>query len=184
MDKEAIAVPLLRQMISELSAEARQALTGGNISMDGEGLTALLSGTSGMSNDAAESPDFAGPPAGISNRAGQEGSDQFALSENFSGLFPGVDGLFSDGAGLLSGAHGSGLSAGSDWSGLLAVLRETVSSAPLASGVTVQQNTTNNVQAPVNISVTASGSDTEALGRAVYDSAERYLVRTLERVCE
>ena len=79
---------------------------------------------------------------------------------------------------------GFGLSAGSDWSGLLAVLRETVSSAPLASGVTVQQNTTNNVQAPVNISVTASGSDTEALGRAVYDSAERYLVRTLERVCE
>ena len=35
------------------------------------------------------------------------------------------------------------------------------------------------VEAPVSINVTAAGSDPEAVGRSVYDVAERYLLRTL-----
>ena len=36
-----------------------------------------------------------------------------------------------------------------------------------------------NVSAPVNIHVTAAGSDPEQIGRSLYDTAERYLLRTL-----
>ena len=36
-----------------------------------------------------------------------------------------------------------------------------------------------NVSAPVNIHVTAAGSDPEKIGRSLYDTAERYLLRTL-----
>ena len=38
-----------------------------------------------------------------------------------------------------------------------------------------------NVSAPVNIHVTAAGSDPEQIGRSLYDTAERYLLRTLRR---
>ena len=38
------------------------------------------------------------------------------------------------------------------------------------------------VEAPVSINVTAAGSDPEAVGRSVYDVAERYLLRTLKSV--
>ena len=37
-----------------------------------------------------------------------------------------------------------------------------------------------NVSAPVNIHVTAAGSDPEQIGRSLYDTAERYLLRTLQ----
>ena len=36
-----------------------------------------------------------------------------------------------------------------------------------------------NVSAPVNIHVTAAGSSPEQIGRSLYDTAERYLLRTL-----
>ena len=36
-----------------------------------------------------------------------------------------------------------------------------------------------NVSAPVNIHVTAAGSNPEQIGRSLYDTAERYLLRTL-----
>ncbi len=36
------------------------------------------------------------------------------------------------------------------------------------------------VSAPVNIHVAAAGSDPEQIGRSLYDTAERYLLRTLE----
>ena len=38
-----------------------------------------------------------------------------------------------------------------------------------------------NVSAPVTINVNASGSDPEAVGRTIYNTAERYLLRTLRR---
>ena len=37
-----------------------------------------------------------------------------------------------------------------------------------------------NVSAPVNIHVTAAGSDPERIGRSLYNTAERYLLRTLQ----
>ncbi|MBR2660571.1 MAG: hypothetical protein IKE15_04135 [Clostridia bacterium] len=39
-----------------------------------------------------------------------------------------------------------------------------------------------NVSAPVTIQVHASGADAERIGRSVYDTAERYLLRTLKSV--
>ena len=40
------------------------------------------------------------------------------------------------------------------------------------------------VQAPVNIHVNASGTSAEAVGRSVYDTAERYLLKTVKGVFE
>ena len=47
-----------------------------------------------------------------------------------------------------------------------------------AAGSITQNN--QNVSAPVNIHVTAAGSDPEQIGRSLYDTAERYLLRTLQ----
>ena len=43
----------------------------------------------------------------------------------------------------------------------------------------VTNNTSKNIQAPVSINVTATGSNPEAVGRSVYNVAEQYLLRTL-----
>ena len=55
-----------------------------------------------------------------------------------------------------------------------------VLSVPSVSPV-LQQRTENNVQAPVNIRVEASAADPEAVGQSIYDTAEHYLLRTLQR---
>ena len=47
---------------------------------------------------------------------------------------------------------------------------------PSGSSVT---NTSNNVSAPVTINVNANGSDANRIGQSIYDTAERYLLRTL-----
>ena len=49
-----------------------------------------------------------------------------------------------------------------------------------AVGSITQNN--QNVSAPVNIHVSASGGDAEQIGRGVYNAAERYLLRTLKGV--
>ena len=51
-------------------------------------------------------------------------------------------------------------------------------SASQVSGSSVTQNT-QNVSAPVTINVTASGADANRIGQSIYDTAERYLLRTL-----
>ena len=94
--KEDRALPLLRQLLSELSPAARQSLS---LSVDGGGL-ASLSG---------------------------------------------------------------GLSAGN------------------ATAASITQNN-QNVSAPVNIQVHSSGANAEQIGESIYDTAERYLVRTLQGV--
>ena len=55
-----------------------------------------------------------------------------------------------------------------------------VLSVPAVSPV-LQQRTENNVQAPVNIRVEASAADPVAVGQSIYDTAEHYLLRTLQR---
>ena len=57
-------------------------------------------------------------------------------------------------------------------------------SAPAAGSVSMPSVTQNNSNssAPVNIHVHASGMSAEAIGRGIYDTAERYLMRTLEHV--
>ena len=52
-------------------------------------------------------------------------------------------------------------------------------SASLVSGSSVTQNN-QNVSAPVTINVNASGADANRIGQSIYDTAERYLLRTLK----
>ena len=56
-----------------------------------------------------------------------------------------------------------------------------VAPLPSASAVTGSSVTQNNqnVSAPVTINVNASGSDANRIGQSIYDTAERYLLRTL-----
>ena len=53
-----------------------------------------------------------------------------------------------------------------------------LSSALRPSGASVT-NTSSNVSAPVTINVNANGSDASRIGQSVYNTAERYLLRTL-----
>ena len=55
-------------------------------------------------------------------------------------------------------------------------------SVPAAGSVSMPSVTQNNsnISAPVNIHVHASGMSAEAIGQGIYDTAERYLLRTLE----
>ena len=109
--KESLAIPLLRSLLSELSAPARES------------------------------------------------------------LLPGFPALPAEPVGILP-----------DLSALSASLADVLSAAPAAAGLSVSQSTTNHVEAPVNISVTASGTDAESLGRSVYDAARRAQLRTLRSV--
>ena len=47
----------------------------------------------------------------------------------------------------------------------------------VATGMMTQNN--QNVSAPVTINVNASGTDANRIGQSIYDTAERYLLRTL-----
>ena len=62
----------------------------------------------------------------------------------------------------------------------LAGLTEMLSSAPAAAAPVINQTSNASVQAPVSINVTAAGTDPEAVGKSIYDVAERYLLRTLQ----
>jgi hypothetical protein len=53
-----------------------------------------------------------------------------------------------------------------------------LSSVMQPAGNTVN-NTSNNLSAPVTINVNARGSDAEQIGETIYNTAERYLLRTL-----
>ena len=54
---------------------------------------------------------------------------------------------------------------------------------PAAAIPPVTQNmTTSNISAPVNIRVEAAGADPEEIGKSIYNTAEQYLLRTLQGV--
>ena len=73
--------------------------------------------------------------------------------------------------------------AGHGFSSLLAALPEYLSAAPAAAIPPVTQNmTTSNISAPVNIRVEAAGADPEEIGKSIYNTAEQYLLRTLQGV--
>lgn len=75
-----------------------------------------------------------------------------------------------------TGAATAGVSAA------LSFLPNVLSGTPGATTISILNNNTNHVQAPVSIQVTASGSDPGTLGRSIYDSAERYLLKSLQSV--
>ena len=100
----------------------------------------------------------------------------FSGTSGLSGL-SGSTGSSSGGAGSTGKGSTSSGSAESAASGFLAGLQQLLTPAlPFAP---VTQTTSTNVQAPVSIQVQAAGTDPEAVGQAVYDAAEQYLLRTL-----
>ena len=66
-------------------------------------------------------------------------------------------------------------------SGLAAYL-DSASSA--ASAAAPAPSVSRSVEAPVNITVNASGTDSQALGQSIYNSAQRYLVKTLRQTMQ
>ncbi|MBQ6382042.1 MAG: hypothetical protein IJJ42_00390 [Clostridia bacterium] len=56
-------------------------------------------------------------------------------------------------------------------------------SAAAAAG-TPASSVSRSVEAPVNITVNASGTDSRALGQSIYNSAQRYLVKTLQQTLQ
>ena len=64
----------------------------------------------------------------------------------------------------------------------LAGLPEMIAAAVEAgsSPVSVSNVENKSVEAPININVTASGADPQILGQSIYDSAQRYLQKTLQ----
>ena len=69
------------------------------------------------------------------------------------------------------------------FSDILSTLPDLFSAVPAAAApVAVPAAPSHTVQAPVNIHVEASAADPEAVGRSIYDTAERYLLRTIQGV--
>lgn len=57
-----------------------------------------------------------------------------------------------------------------------------LAAAPAAFSPVNQYLTSNNVSAPVNIRVEAAGANPEEIGKSIYNTAEQYLLRTLQEV--
>ncbi|MBR4576026.1 MAG: hypothetical protein IKO25_02385 [Clostridia bacterium] len=89
----------------------------------------------------------------------------------------GSTGSSSGPAGSAGKGGASSASAAFAASGFLAGLQQLLT--PTLPFAPVNQTTSTNVQAPVSIQVQAAGTDPEAVGQAVYDAAEQYLLRTL-----
>ena len=64
-------------------------------------------------------------------------------------------------------------------SGLLSKLGDLLSTSLHETVAPVVQNTSQNVSAPVTIQVRSTGANAEQVGQTLYDTAERYLLRTL-----
>ena len=138
--KESRALPLLRQLLSELSPEARQSLTGSDSAVLRETEKSPDSSVPSVRQLVTETDRPLTPAPVRQHEVLPSGS---ALpKQNLSDLVP-----------LLS-----------------SVLRPTGASAG---------NTSNNLSAPVTIHVHAGGSDANRIGQSIYDTAERYLLRTL-----
>ena len=65
-------------------------------------------------------------------------------------------------------------------SGNLSSIPDIMTSAAALSSPVIRQSNSSNVSAPVNIHVETAAADPEDVGRSIYDTAERYLLRTLE----
>ena len=74
-------------------------------------------------------------------------------------------------------------SSGGGFQAAMETVPDLMSAASVSVSPVIQQSSSNNVQAPVNIHVEAAASDPEAVGRSIYNIAERYLLRTLQGVC-
>ena len=114
-------------------------------------------GTGG--NTGSPERDASGGTAG----ARSAGADSTGIRQRLAGAFPAAGKSAAGASGILS--LPAGLSAG----------------ASSAGSVTQNYRT---VSAPVSIQVQASGADAEEIGQRLYDTAERYLLRTLRCAME
>ena len=80
----------------------------------------------------------------------------------------------------LAAATDAGEQASGAAAGLLSGLEEVLSASLHEASAPVVQNTSQNVSAPVNIQVQSTGANAEQVGQSLYDTAERYLLRTLK----
>ncbi len=192
--KESMAVPLLRQLIGELSDSAKE----------------TLREAVGEADDKHQSGASMIPPERSNQISGSlENNNQFPASQNHSDLLSGSsessnphspnparsDNLSGSldqlGSFLLKQERGDLHSGSPDPNtthvpttqesfNSLAALPDLLASASAAAAPVINQSTSNSVQAPVSTNVTAAGSDPEAVGHSVYDVAEHYLLRTLQ----
>jgi len=143
--KENRAVPLLKQLMTELSPEARQSLVGDNE-------------TAGAIREPAGETATQPLPA-IREAVGTPAATQPLASSARKETAP---------------------DAGT--SGLLAKLGDLLSTSLHETVAPVVQNTSQNVSAPVTIQVRSTGANAEQIGQKLYDTTERYLLRTLRGV--
>ena len=165
LEKENQAIPLLRQLLSELSASARAALLGSASS------PAVSAGWAGSEFYVPEEPKSSVP----------QFSDFFSESEPF----PQQNTVIEESVSAESPAFHDFTFPIDSFAELLDLssIRELLSdffSIPAASAPT--NISYNSVQAPVNIRVTSSEASPEAIGQSVYNAAEKYLLRTLNGV--
>ena len=173
--KENEAVPLIRSLLSELSASARESLR-----------DALPESGSAVGRHSGRSEESPGPVSfpGASILPPDRTEPLFAAapqpseSDPLFSSAPDVPGYEPLAASASPAADASPLSALAD---LLSAIPDLISAAPAAAApIVVPQAPSNHIQAPVNIHVEASAADPESVGRSIYDTAERYLLRTLQ----
>ena len=146
--KENRAVPLLKQLLSELSPQARASLV------------------------PAEEAEDAASETGLQIPAGNQPVPQ--VRQAFSAQSAALP--------LSSAAGAKGQAGAGDASGLLAKLGDVLSASLHETTSTVTRNTNQNVSAPVTIQVHSSSANAEQVGQKLYDTTERYLLRTLKNV--
>ena len=193
--KEGRALPLIRQLLSELSPEARQSLTETEPESETEGMTVPVPTASAVgtvpdtekTSSAVPIPDsrnlFAEADHPLASDPGMKNETDASLSARVP--LPAVRETFAEADRPLAPAptsqtesfQSAASSAKQDYADLISRL----SSALQPSGGTVT-NTSNNLSAPVTINVNARGSDAEQIGETIYNTAERYLLRTMKGV--
>ena len=135
--KENEAVPLVRSLLSELSASARASLQ-----------DVLLPGASDNSPEQRDNL----------SKSPEQRDDLFQSTELEDRSQTKQESLFS----------------------AISSIPQMMSAAPTAAVPVVNQTTSSNVSAPVNIHVEASAADPVAVGHSIYNTAERYLLRTIQ----
>ncbi len=185
--KENRALPLLRQLLGELSPEARESLGGAGAKKEAEteaGPELLVRSNETVPAQKTDAP--AVKPTGVSDQP-----PVFKPSQSKPVLsVPGPDGdgyrwpifmgLKEPSSPAQTGNYAlptqsAADSPKQDLSDLVSRLSSII--RPAGTSVT---NTSNNLSAPVTINVNASGSNAEQIGETIYNTAERYLLRTMK----
>ncbi len=199
--KENRALPLLRQLLGELSPEARESLGGAGAKKEAEteaGPELLVRSNETVPVQKVVTPAAKPTEATDQTPVYKPSQSESVLStiepmpvirESFKEanrplisvqasqngpLGTGQTGPLSMGRFPPSpSAHPSALK--QDFSDLVSRLSSVI--RPTGNSVT---NTSNNLSAPVTINVHASGSNAEQIGETIYNTAERYLIRTMK----